>query len=341
MGKKIFLFVILIAVSCGGAFYYIMHQGRETTDDAFITAHIVPIIPKVAGYVTAVHVTDNQRVKKGDLLLEIDPADFQIKVDRARAGLTAIESRGTSAGISLQTTLTTAGTTVVAAEANVKAAAAAVERAASELKRLQGIGPEYVSKREMDNAIAADRDARARLEDARAQRTAAGTAPNTVKIAESSVGEAQAMRDYVRTDLATAERDLAHTKIYAAEDGVISKKNIEPGQYVQTGQMLAALVTPERWVVANFKETQLAGIAPGKKVEIDMDAYPDLHLTGTVDSIQHGTGAVFSPFPPENATGNFVKIVQRVPVKILLAEQIPDNVVAGPGMSVIATVMTK
>lgn len=341
MNKKVILLSVVLSLLLGGGYYVFAHRNQETTDNATIQARIVPLIPKVPGYIVAVHVDDNQPVRKGDLLIEIEAADYQIRVDRAAAALAALEARSGGTAASLETAQTTADTSVAAAEANIHAAEAEVDRAANELKRLKGIGPAYVSRKQMDEAIAADRDARARLADARAQRIAAGTGSNNIRVAQSTVGETQSLLAQARADLAAAQHDLDNTRIYAAADGVITRKTAEAGAYVQTGQMVGALVPHERWVVANFKETQITRMQPGQSVRIRVDAYPDLELTGKIDSLQQGTGAVFSPFPPENATGNFVKIVQRVPVKIVIDGPLPQDRVLGAGMSVHPTVYLK
>lgn len=342
MTKKIILpAVFIIAAAAYGFYHFIIHGGEISTDDAYVQAHVIPLIPKVPGYIQDVHMEDNQPVRKGDVLVEIVPEDYAIRVSRAQAALAAIEARIGGSTANLATAETNASTLLSTAEAAVRAAESNVTRAQNELKRLKGIGPDFVSKKQMDDAVADERDARAKLQEARAQLQNAGSAPNSVRIAKSGVGEQQSLLDQAKADLAAAESDLRNTKIIASDDGVISKRTAETGAYIAPGQMIGALVTNERWIVANFKETQLKNIRPGQRVKIDVDAYPNLDLTGKVDSIQQGTGAVFSAFPPENATGNFVKIVQRVPVKIVLDGALPPGVVLGPGMSVVPTVYTR
>ncbi|MEY2485144.1 MAG: rane fusion protein multidrug efflux system [Verrucomicrobiota bacterium] len=249
---------------------------HESTDDAFVDAHIILTAPKIAGRVAAVHINDNQDVKKGDLLVEIDPAD-------AKAALAQ-------------------------AEAKLGHDQAAQLKADQDLKRQQDLfGKGAISPQDRDTAI----------------QNAATTKAD------------------VQTDKAAiqqAELNLSYTKIFAPEDGRVTKKAVEPGDYLQLGQNLFALVTPERWTTANFKETQLRNIRPGQRAQVGVDAYPDHPLRGHVDSIQAGSGARFSLLPPENATGNYVKVVQRVPVKIVLDEQPDVQRALGPGMSVVPTV---
>lgn len=335
--KKLTLAVAAVAI-VAIAFFFLYHPGEEDTDDAQIVAHVIPLMPKVSGYVLKVNIDDNMHVKKGDVLVEIDPKDFEISVNKAKAALEAAKARMEGSHASLKTTQTTSATVLASAEAAVRAAEANLQRASNDVKRLKNIGNEFVSRKQMDEAIASERDAASKLTDARAQLKTAATAPNDVLVAESSVSTLEANLAEAQAELETAERDLENTKIYASEDGTISNKAIEVGGYIQAGQKMAALVTPERWVVANFKETQLKKVLPGADVDIHVDAYPKLQLKGKVDSIQQGTGAVFSAFPPQNATGNYVKIVQRVPVKIKIVSELPPDVVLGPGMSVVPTV---
>src|SRR6476620_2605237 len=269
--------VILAIVGIGyGAFAMFHSFTHESTDDAFVDAHIILTAPKIAGRVAAVHITDNQDVKKGDLLIEIDPADAEAALAQARAKLGHDE--------------------------------AAQLKADQDLKRQQDLfGKGAISPQDRDTAI----------------QNAATTKAD------------------VQTDKAAiqqAELNLNYTKIFAPEDGRVTKKAVEAGDYVQVGQDLFALVMPERWTTANFKETQLRNMRPGQRAEVSVDAYPDHPLRGHVDSIQAGSGARFSLLPPENATGNYVKVVQRVPVKIVLDEQPDVQRVLGPGMSVVPTV---
>jgi membrane fusion protein (multidrug efflux system) len=259
-----------------GAFAMFHSFTHESTDDAFVDAHITLTAPKIAGRVAAVHINDNQDVKKGDLLVEIDPADAEAALAQA--------------------------------EAKLRHDQAAQLKADQDLKRQQDLfGKGAISAQDRDTAIQ------------NAATTKADVQTDTAAIQQ-------------------AELNLTYTKILAPEDGRVTKKAVEPGDYVQVGQNLFALVMPERWTTANFKETQLRNMRPGQRAEVSVDAYPDHPLRGHVDSIQAGSGARFSLLPPENATGNYVKVVQRVPVKIVLDEQPDVQRVLGPGMSVVPTV---
>jgi membrane fusion protein (multidrug efflux system) len=223
----------------------------------------------------------------------------------------------------------------------VDAADANYQKAAEDLKRMQRLSDDARSRQELEQAVATEKTARSALEDAKARLRTSETAPRAIAAAQSDAEELAARVRQAEADLAQAQKDLDDTKILAPIDGRITHKGVERGDYVQAGQALGYLVGNDRWVIANFKETQLAHMQPGQKVDVHVDAFPGTRLEGTVDSIQSGTGVRFSAFPPENATGNFVKIIQRVPVKILLTT-VPDATLPiGPGMSVVPTVYTR
>ena len=278
MQKKYLIIISLLSVAAAGVVINrIVTHGKESTDDATIEAHVIPIAPKVSGYITALKVNDNQHVRKGEVLVEIDPRDYQLRVTAQKALLQSAE--------------------VTANNANINA------------RRQKTIGRVVGSQREIDNAVAAEESALAQVENAKAQ-------------------------------VALAEKELEDSAIRAPEDGVVTMRSAEQGAYANPGQQLFTLVGDARWVVANFKEVQITEMRPGQKAIIKVDAYPDLTLEGVVDSIQSGTGSRFSAFPAENATGNFVKIVQRVPVKITFNTSIPEGIVLGAGLSVQPTVYT-
>jgi membrane fusion protein (multidrug efflux system) len=411
--------IVLLVAAAVGINYWLYARSHESTDDAFIDAHVTAISPKVAGYVVKVHVKANQQVKKGDILVEIDPRDFQAKVDQAQAALAAGEARlkeaqtgveltrvnsranvqqasGTvqqaRAGVAAQraqataerTRVTQAAAAVNSAQANLQQAQAQVDAAQAELVRAQADVARYqelyskdeVSRQRLDQAIATARTAQAQTEAARqraaaaasqvreseaAQRTAAetarkaeaqigaaqgqvqeaqgrlaaaNTAPQQIASSEAQAQTASASLEQLRAAVAQAELELSYTKLYAPDDGRVTNKSVEEGALVQSGQPLMAIVPGDVWVTANFKENQIGEMRPGQPVEISVDAYPDKTFKGHVDSIQAGTGARFSLLPPENATGNYVKVVQRVPVKIVFDEPPDPQHLLAPGMSV-------
>jgi len=337
--KKIKI-LLLIAVLCiAGAVYYKLNiEGKETTDDARFDAYIVPISAKVSGYVKELDVRDNQQVKTGDTLLVINPVDYQIAVDKAQAALEAAQAQYQQATENLAATKVSAPSSVEAAKAAVAAAQADLANAAKDAERNRKLKNVTASARAIDQTNTAEQVARAKLEQAQAQLKSAETAEQTIGGADAQVRMLAAQIDEKKAELATAKENLDDTKITAPMDGKITSRTVESGAYVQPGQALMAISNPGLWVVADFKETQLEHIRVGQPVDVKVDAFPHLRLHGKVDSIQAGTGARLSLFPPENATGNFVKVVQRVPVKIVLDDQPDENLALAPGMSVEATV---
>lgn len=339
--KKIALITILLAAVIGGGGYKYMHRGEVHTDDAAIESSVLSIRPKVGGYIKTLSITDNQHIKAGDVLLEIDPTDYAIAVDRAKASLEAAEAKLNGSSESLETTKISAPSNLEAAQAQVAVAQANWENANTTMKRLKSLSDLARSRQQLDDAVAAERAAFSTLSDVKAKLRSAETAPKTVALAQSNMDELAAAVKGAKADLAQAEKNLADTKIIASMDGRVTNRGIEQGDYIQPGQQLFSIVGDDFWIVANFKEIQLTDMKAGQRVDIHVDAFPDMKLTGTVNSIQAGTGSRFSAFPAQNATGNFVKIVQRVPVKITLDAPVGPDVAIGPGMSVVPTVHTR
>ena len=337
MNNKIIVIAALLLVVFGVG-YFVINSNSESTDDATIEADIATISPKVSGYIKAVNVTDNQLVKAGDVLLEIDPSDYIIKVDHAKAVLDAAKAAYNASGHNLDSTIVSAPSNVDAAKAQVAAAQASWNKAKNDLSRMQSLSVEARSREQLDSAISAEKNAKALLEDAKAKLRSSETAPKIIASAKSNVESLAAQVKQAEADLAQAEKDLSDTKILASLNGHITKKSVVKGDFVQPAQNLFSIVGSEIWVVANFKETQLKKMKTGNNVEIHIDAFPQLQITGKVDTIQYGTGGHFSAFPAENATGNFVKVVQRVPVKIVLDKQPEIGLPIGVGMSVVPTV---
>lgn len=371
---------------------------RESTDDAQVSGHVSPIAARVGGTVQTVNVNDNQQVKAGDVLVEIDPHDYQIALAKAEADLAAAEAAASAAQTSVPMTSTTTsselevartGTTnaeaaLQAAERDVDASraklssakarlnevTAAATKAAQDLARLKPlVEKDEVSKQQFDAADAADRAARASVEsaqaaigeaeanvavseakrqqaqgmvtEAKAQANAAATAPQQVAMTQAKAKAADAQVLQMRAAVDQAKLNLDRATVRAATNGVVSRKSVEIGQIIQPGQALMALTAlNDVWVVANFKETQLDGMRVGQRADVSVDAYSH-HYSGHVDSISAATGATFSLLPPDNASGNFVKVVQRVPVKIVIDNGQNAGDVLRPGMSVNATVYLK
>ncbi|WP_336280185.1 HlyD family secretion protein [Cronobacter dublinensis] len=319
-GKKplIILGVVVIIMVIGALIWWLMTRNLETTDDAFIEGDAVTVAPKVAGYVTELRVKDNQRVKKGDLLVVIDPRDATAQRDQARAQLSLAQSQLHQAQAQLALARVQYPAQRDQAKAQVLRAEAELANARAEYQRQRGVDPRATSKQNIDAASAQLRSAEAGLANAKAQLEVAEQVQLQIRQQETNVEARASQVAQARAQLQTAELNLSYTEVRAPFDGFVTKRNVQNGTLVQAGSALFSLVSPEIWVVANFKESQLERMRPGDKVAVSVDAFPDLELEGHVESIQQGSGSRFSAFPAENATGNFVKIVQRVPVKIVI-----------------------
>jgi len=319
-----------------------------STDDAFIEGRIHAVAAKVSGTVKQVHVADNQLVKKGDLILEIDAADYDVRMREAESGLHTERSRLVEAETRIETAkqqLIELGYRVETTRANLDLQEANLRQADTDLKRAENLfKKEAVSKERYEKTKTGYDVALAQVKAAKDQLKQAETAIDTQKATirqtesslraqASSVGKSEAM-------LKSTELTVGYTKVYAPTDGYITKKSVEPGNQIQTGQPLMAVVPlDDIWVIGNYKETQLEKVKPGQKVKIRVDTYPGRVFEGKVDSIMAGTGSAFSLFPPENATGNFVKVVQRIPVKIILDKNADAEHVLRVGMSAEPTIL--
>lgn len=422
--KRRLSFIIIGAIALiaaiGGLFYWLYARQFESTDDAFIDGDIVQISPKVSAYVAKIYVKNNQLIHKGDLLVELDPKDYQARLEQAKAQLHTAQAQRSQSLAQVDLTRKTTQASKSQATSNVETAQSNVEqtRAAANAKQsqvrqaqtavktaqanlaqirteipkaqanLELAQKEYnrrqtlynngdISKQSFDQAITALQTAQAQFEAARKQVEAAQArvgeaqanvvtaqenykqsvaqinltqsqvnessgrlqdaeaAPERIAVNESQVGTAEASIEQAEAAVHQAELELSYTKIYAPEDGYVTRKTIEEGQLIQVGAPLMAIsMSDDVWIVANFKETQLELMRIGQPVEIKIDAYPNETFHGRIESFQVGTGSRFSLLPPENATGNFVKVVQRIPIKIAFDEK-PDNVhLLAPGMSV-------
>lgn len=343
IGAAVFALLLFL-----GAQYLLKAFTHESTDDAFLDTHFVSVAAKVAGWVTAVHAQDNQFVKQGDLLVEIDPRDFEAQLVQKKAASSASEANAQAVKASyelVRARVATAQATAKQSQAEAAAEKATADRARADLKRNEDLKERNViSPQEFDNAKAAAEIAEAnfhakeeqvasdesKVNEMRAQLTAAKP---LVEMAVAQFKQSQA-------DEKIAELDLSYSKVVSPVDGRVTTKHVTRGNYVQVGQNLLAIVPTNVWVTANFKETQLQKIRPGQPVEIEIDSVADKIFGGHVDSIQSGSGARFSLLPPENAVGNYVKVVQRVPVKILFDEFPKTPHALGPGFSAVPTVRT-
>jgi len=394
--KLVVAAVLLVAVAAGAYAAYMHFRDRVSTDDANVDGHISAIAPKISGNVIEVAVLDNQPVKAGQVLVRIDPRDYQAAVDVAKAALAQAEGQLQAARVAVPwvNSTTETGTSVADArladaqtevereraaydqantsdvayaQANVSSKQANNDRAQADLVRMKPLVEKAeISRQQYDSYVAAakmaDSDLRAAQEklssaqkDAAIRKAALDSAISKVNTAKAEVqssqanrkqvairtadaGTAQAAVEAARARLAAAELTLSYATITAPVDGTVTRKSVEVGQMVQPGQGLMTVITPDIWVTANFKETQLAGVKAGQQAEIHVDMYGK-SVFGHVDSIADSTGSRMSLLPPENATGNFVKVVQRIPVKILVDRT--DGLILRPGMNVDATIFTR
>ena len=296
------------------------------TDNAFIESHVHSISSRVAAPVLRVAVDDNQYVRKGDLLVELDPADYEARAKSAAAALEM--ARNETSGDYAQ---------VAGARASIGLAAAGLEQAHMDLKRGEALyAKEVIPREQLDRLRTAVRIAQMRLMEAQ-------EAENRAKamIGVSGTGSRDARVAQKQGELETAKLNLSYTRIVAPNDGYVTRRGVEAGNYVQPGQALMAVVSlKDAWITANYKESQLTEVRPGQKVEFSVDSYPGRRFTGRVESIMAGTGAAFSMLPPENATGNYVKVIQRVPVKIAIDKGSDPERLLRIGMSVVPTILT-
>jgi membrane fusion protein (multidrug efflux system) len=406
--------LVAVGILGWGGWAWYRSSGEVSTDDAYVEGTISPISAKVSGHIVDMLVRDNQAVKLNDVLLRVDPRDYEAKRDQARAAVAVAEANvvaaraelplarettrsavdevraaleGTRVGVrssesavdEARARLESKRAAAAASRADVTAAESNQRKAKRDLDRMQALMKnDYVSRREFDDATAALEAADAALEAARrrlnatekeVQQTEAEVASRvlgieqsqqrvaevrgtlaraesqqqTVSVKAAELVRAEAQLRAAQADLAVTELNLEHAVVRAPVDGVVSKRSVEVGQIVQPGQPLLALVPlQDVWVIANFKETQLTRIKPGQRAEVRIDSFPDTVFVGTVNSLSAGTGSRFSLLPPENATGNWVKVVQRVPVKILLDRKtIADPLSLRAGMSAVVTVRLK
>jgi len=406
------LLVIVVGAVIWGLVHWVRSWKYESTDNAFIEGHVIEMSPRVPGIVARVLVHDNQEVKPGDLLVELDPRDYESRLAQAEAALEIAEAKVREAATNVELTsvtinagvrqassgvdsahsgaeaarnrLTQARAMVAEEEANRRQAQAEADAAEAEAKRAQldwersrdAFAGNAISRQQLDLAEATARSSQANFEAKKKKTASVQAAVDQARASEKAVQDAleqakamtsgavgklaevnvepqrlrvsQSQLEMARAEVkrlkALAEQaglDLSYTRICAPEGGRVTRKSVEAGAFVQVGWPLMAIVPKEVWVVANFKETQLTRMRPGQPVEIRVDAYGEMRLKGHVDSIQSGAGARFSLFPPENATGNFVKLVQRVPVKIVFDTAPGPEHLLGPGMSVVPKVKVK
>jgi len=320
--------VVVIAIIVAGTIFLIDSRHHETTDDAFIDGNASQIAAQAAGRVSRLYVDDNQVVHRGDVLVDIDTADIDAKVAQAQAGVLTAQSQ-----------VQTAQAQVEGQKANEAQAAATARQAQAEaanaqqdLARFKGVDPDAVSRQQLDQAVARARSAKAKVDAARATED---TARAQVKAAQANVAVAQAQVATARAELQTASIQRGYAHVVAPIDGRVTKRAVDVGNVIAIGQPILAIVSDNLWVTANYKETQLKKMHVGQPAAIEIDAVPGVKFAGHVQSFQRAAGSFFSALPAENATGNYVKVTQRVPVKIVFDQpQELQRYHVGPGMSV-------
>jgi membrane fusion protein, multidrug efflux system len=385
--RRRFIIIGVVALIVVGALLFWWHSTfYEDTDDAQVNGHLIQISSRIAGQVIKVNVEENQSVKKGDVLVEVDPKDFQVAVDQAEANLQSAEANYEGAKVNVPVTTINTGSTLTSAGADVQGSNAQIAQAEKQLEAararvvqaqanatksdadLQRYRPlvekDVISKQQFDAAVAAADGNKAALAEAQANVIAsedavrvardnlarsqaalqyAQTAPKQVAIQKARADQAAAQVAQAQAQLEQAKLNLSYTKIIAPEDGIVTRKSVEINQNVSVGQNMMTLVSlDDIWITANFKETQLEHMRAGQPVVISVDAYGGRKYDGRVTQIGGATGSVLSLFPPENATGNYVKVVQRVPVRIDLTnpQQNSDHLLR-PGLSVEPKVTVK
>ena len=399
MRKRVMAAIAAVVVLAVVLVFWLRSRGHEATDDAQVDGRITQIAAKVGGPVLKVNVDNNNAIGAGTVLVQIDPRDYEVAVEKAKAELADAQANAAAAttNVPISRIETTAGVNtasggvqqaeagvtgaereiqvaqanVVSAQAHQREKEAAATKAARDVERLRGlVQKDEISQQQFDAAVAAADAARASADaakseviaaqgsitvaeqraqqargaaaQARAGLATAQTAPQQLQVTQARAAAAQARVAQAQAALKQAQLNLEYTAIKAPGAGIVSRKAVEPGQIVQPGQPLMAIVDLEKiWITANFKETQLKSMRPGQKAKVEVDALGGREFEGHIDSIAAATGAKFSLLPPENATGNFVKVVQRIPVKIYLeAGQDPDHRLR-PGMSVTPTVYVR
>jgi len=381
--RNLILAIVGAVVIAGGGFWYVTHHGLEDTDNAQIDGDVISVPARVGGVVTKIAFVENQRVKAGDLLAEIDPAPAQARLAEAEANVLSAQAQADAADATVRVAQVNAVGDKSVADASLVTAAVGAASTADQIKEAQAqltsaettlaqaqldhdraqrlLDSGAISKAEFDRAdtqlkvaqAAVDSSkarltsirgnaaqAQSRVAEARAKATISNDVDTQIKLAQARAAAAHAQVETAKAARDLAALDVSYTKIFAPSDGTVSKKSINVGQMLSPGQSIVQLVTDKLWVTGNFKETQLAKMRVGQPAKIEVDAYSGTEIDGEVESFSGATGAKFTLLPPDNATGNFTKVVQRVPVRIRL-QNVPQGLALRPGMSVDLVVDTR
>jgi membrane fusion protein (multidrug efflux system) len=325
--RLLFGAVVLIVVVAAGVMYWLHSRHYETTDDAFVDGNQSQIASQIDGRVIELLVDDNQHVDQGQPILRIDPRDYQVKLEQSEAQ----EANAVAQVSQARADLTVQIANLAQQQAQVRVTEADLIQANQDLARYLGSDPAAITRQQLEQSQATAKGSLARLDSAK-QAVAAGQAQ--IVSQQTKIDAAQASVRQMHADVDNARLQLSYTEVVAPQAGKITKRTVNLGNYVTPGQALVAVVPDEMWVTANFKETQLIHMKVGQPVEITIDAYPDTLLHAHIQSLQRGTGSVFSSLPAENATGNYVKVVQRLPVKIVFDGSDWRRLPLAPGLSV-------
>jgi membrane fusion protein (multidrug efflux system) len=326
-GVVAIVLAVVLALIIAAIIFWRHSRRHETTDDAFIDGITSQVAAQTSGQVVKLYITDNQWVNAGDPLLDIDSRDNDARISQSRAQLATAQGQYDQSHSQISIAEANAGQ----ADAAVRESEADLKKADQDLAKYRAVDPEAVPKQVVDTALATAQASRAKLD---ASRMSARAAHAQVQAAIASTRTAQAQIQAAQATLDASDLQGSYTHVIAPIAGRVTRRSVDVGNVIATGQALLALVSKSLWVTANYKETQLARIRPGQPVKIVVDAYPSVKFRGRVDSIQRATGAYFSTLPAENATGNYVKVVQRVPIKIVFDDDAIQNYAIGPGMSV-------
>ena len=332
------LIVAILLMVAGGAYLWWTTRNVETTDDAYTEGRVITVAPHVSGYVIELDVNDNQFVHEGEVLARIDQRNYQATVDQDQGQLDQAESQLRGSEYSAQVAEKNFPAQLAQAKGQLLQSQGTEFQAQTDFRRQHAIARAATSQQAIDQSTASLEQAQGAVAVAEAQVEAATPVKANIQVSKLRTQTNSGALTVAQASLATAKLNLGWTVIRAPHDGWISQRSLEQGNYVNSGQALFSIVEPEVWITANFKETQLARMHAGQLADITVDAYPSLHLHGHLDSVQLGSGEQFSAFPPENATGNFVKIVQRVPVKILIDAGLDPNLPLPLGLSVEPTI---
>jgi membrane fusion protein (multidrug efflux system) len=333
--------VVIALLIAGGVYYWWSTWNLESTDDAYTDGRAVTIAPQVAGEVISLDVDDNQFVKKGQVLIRIDPRQYKNDREQAEGALDIAKGQYAAQEHAAEVARKNFPALLEQSKAQLENAKASLAKAQADYDRQVHLRKPATTQQDVDQAATALWQAEAQVRLAEAQVKQNSPVQQQIGQSEAQVRQQKGQVEQAQGRLDQADLNLSWTTVRAPQDGWITRRNVEKGNYVVAGQQIFSIVTPEVWVTANFKETQLTYMRPGQPVKIRIDAYPALDVRGHVDSIQRGSGSKFTAFPPENATGNFVKIVQRVPVKILIDSGLPADIPMPLGISVEPTVTVR